>query len=366
MAALTSAASVVEMEEPMCLVKNHAGQGLAVRQDALQVLANITQPVVVVAIAGLYRSGKSYLMNRLAGRRTGEGRAGMGIADAVRPCFGDSPPLRFVPHAGFSLGSSVQAHTKGIWMWCVPHPLQPGHTLLLLDTEGLGDVEKVGEKQHLPSTQPHCTQSCGQSCLLRLQHRSAEGSGAWVSSHPSSWPSELRAQGFAAPLRCCAGGGHSAVCIAGRHQERHVDLRAGRAALQHPDLQQQGHHRPAGPGEPAVSLVAVGVPRFVPVGRWVLHDRAPPRAAFCGASTPPWCTGAARGAALQAEPSSHFPYPAPQLRADAGRVREADKEPRGERSPGTCCRWVGPIPPSLCVGCAGFHAAVGGGRAGDL
>ncbi|XP_052530392.1 guanylate-binding protein 1-like [Tympanuchus pallidicinctus] len=117
MAALTSAASVVEMEEPMCLVENHAGQGLAVRQDALQVLANITQPVVVVAVAGLYRSGKSYLMNRLAGRRT-----------------------------GFSLGSSVQAHTKGIWMWCVPHPLRAGHTLLLLDTEGLGDVEKGDTK----------------------------------------------------------------------------------------------------------------------------------------------------------------------------------------------------------------------------
>ena len=83
MAALTSAASVVEMEEPICLVENHAGQGLVVRQDALQVLANITQPVVVVAITGLYRSGKSYLMNRLAGRRTGEGRCGMGIADPV-------------------------------------------------------------------------------------------------------------------------------------------------------------------------------------------------------------------------------------------------------------------------------------------
>ncbi|POI21017.1 hypothetical protein CIB84_015235, partial [Bambusicola thoracicus] len=113
MAAMTSAVSEVEMEEPICLVENHAGQGLAVRQEALQVLANITQPVVVVAITGLYRSGKSYLMNRLAGQRT-----------------------------GFSLGSTVQGQTKGIWMWCVPHPRQPGHTLVLLDTEGLGDVEK--------------------------------------------------------------------------------------------------------------------------------------------------------------------------------------------------------------------------------
>ncbi|XP_044528177.1 guanylate-binding protein 1-like isoform X2 [Gracilinanus agilis] len=44
--------------------------------------------------------------------------------------------------AGFSLGSTVQAHTKGIWMWRVPHPKKLNHTLILLDTEGLGDVEK--------------------------------------------------------------------------------------------------------------------------------------------------------------------------------------------------------------------------------
>ncbi|ROJ35281.1 Guanylate-binding protein 1 [Anabarilius grahami] len=31
-------------------------------------------------------------------------------------------------------------------MWCVPHPTKEGHTLVLLDTEGLGDVEKGDEK----------------------------------------------------------------------------------------------------------------------------------------------------------------------------------------------------------------------------
>ncbi|XP_074077839.1 guanylate-binding protein 1-like [Macrotis lagotis] len=31
-------------------------------------------------------------------------------------------------------------------MWCVPHPREPNHTLVLLDSEGLGDVEKGDNK----------------------------------------------------------------------------------------------------------------------------------------------------------------------------------------------------------------------------
>ncbi|XP_044846745.1 guanylate-binding protein 1-like isoform X8 [Mauremys mutica] len=107
----------IPMPAPICLVENSPAGELRVQQEALQVLAEISQPVVVVAVAGLYRTGKSYLMNRLAGKRT-----------------------------GFSLGSTIQSHTKGIWMWCLPHPRRAGHTLVLLDTEGLGDVEKGNTK----------------------------------------------------------------------------------------------------------------------------------------------------------------------------------------------------------------------------
>ena len=44
-------------------------------------------------IAGKYRTGKSYLMNRLAGG-----------------------------NSGFGLGATIQSETKGIWMWAKPHP----------------------------------------------------------------------------------------------------------------------------------------------------------------------------------------------------------------------------------------------------
>ncbi|XP_063049589.1 guanylate-binding protein 1-like [Engraulis encrasicolus] len=105
------------MEEPVCLIDTGPDGRLSVQQGALQILEHSQELVVVVAVVGLYRTGKSFLMNRLAGKRK-----------------------------GFALGSTVESKTKGIWMWCIPHPIKDGHTLVLLDTEGLGDVEKGDEK----------------------------------------------------------------------------------------------------------------------------------------------------------------------------------------------------------------------------
>ena len=60
------------VETPLCLVQNGTEVMLSPNARALEVLRGIGQPVVVVAIAGPYRTGKSFLMNRLAQRRTGE------------------------------------------------------------------------------------------------------------------------------------------------------------------------------------------------------------------------------------------------------------------------------------------------------
>ena len=52
--------------------------------------------------------------------------------------------VAFLPFcAGFPLGSTVRSETKGIWMLYVHHPSKENHTLVLLNTEGLGNVEKV-------------------------------------------------------------------------------------------------------------------------------------------------------------------------------------------------------------------------------
>lgn len=103
---------------PRCLLENTSGKEMKVNESTIELLRNIHDPMVVVAIVGLYRTGKSYLMNKLAGKQS-----------------------------GFDLGNTVQAQTKGIWIWCIRHPSQADTCLVLLDTEGLGDVEK-GDTQN--------------------------------------------------------------------------------------------------------------------------------------------------------------------------------------------------------------------------
>ncbi|KAJ8359107.1 hypothetical protein SKAU_G00156320 [Synaphobranchus kaupii] len=107
----------VTMAEPVCLIENDKDGNLRIVPQAVEILKQIDQFVVVVAVVGLYRTGKSYLMNKLAGKRK-----------------------------GFALGTTIHSKTKGMWMWCIPHPKNTDHTLVLLDTEGLGDVEKGDTK----------------------------------------------------------------------------------------------------------------------------------------------------------------------------------------------------------------------------
>ncbi|XP_062919353.1 guanylate-binding protein 1-like isoform X2 [Mobula hypostoma] len=110
-------ANKLKMEKPLQLVYNKDGK-LQLNPEALNVLQSIKDPMVVVAVVGAARTGKSYLMNCLAGDRK-----------------------------GFSVDSTIQAHTKGIWMWCRSLPQRSNEVLLLLDTEGLGDPEK-GDSQN--------------------------------------------------------------------------------------------------------------------------------------------------------------------------------------------------------------------------
>ena len=89
-----------------------------VNPDALEILKAIDSPIVVVGVAGLYRTGKSYLLNRIILNR----------------------------ERGFGVASTINACTKGIWMWGKPLKAQTENNeivnLIIIDSEGLGALDQ--------------------------------------------------------------------------------------------------------------------------------------------------------------------------------------------------------------------------------
>ncbi|XP_043916586.1 guanylate-binding protein 1-like [Protopterus annectens] len=104
------------MDAPQCLIEVSKDGKMTIRPETLQVMKEINKRIVIVGIAGIYRTGKSYLMNRLAGR-----------------------------YPGFSVTPGVQSNTRGIWMWCLPHPSKSDCVLMLLDTEGLHAIKQKAQ-----------------------------------------------------------------------------------------------------------------------------------------------------------------------------------------------------------------------------
>src|SRR4029434_4111067 len=65
--------------------------------------------------------------------------------------------LVIVTLSGFALGSTIESKTKGIWMWCVPHPNQAGghasltHTQTHTHTHSQREREREREMQNILS-----------------------------------------------------------------------------------------------------------------------------------------------------------------------------------------------------------------------
>ena len=89
-----------------------------INPEALEVIRQLPNPLGVISVAGMYRTGKSYLLNRMLLNRSG----------------------------GFSVGPSINPCTKGLWMWSktIPAHTPQGKPLnvLIIDTEGIGATDE--------------------------------------------------------------------------------------------------------------------------------------------------------------------------------------------------------------------------------
>ena len=130
--AATAATAVRGASIPLVLFTD---DGFSVSPEALVRLSSIEGPISVVGVAGLYRTGKSYLLNRVLLNRTVATSAANAAGGAAAVTTPTSAP-------GFTVGPTTRACTKGIWMWSAPivmtSPSGERVNVLVLDTEGIG------------------------------------------------------------------------------------------------------------------------------------------------------------------------------------------------------------------------------------
>lgn len=101
-----------------------------VNPEAIHYLNQFRDKLGVIAICGKYRTGKSYLLNRLVEDK---------LRENVAECESDSQNL------SFNVGPTVQACTKGLWILKEPIYVTKNNTkmpVIVLDSEGLGAIDE--------------------------------------------------------------------------------------------------------------------------------------------------------------------------------------------------------------------------------
>ena len=78
--------------------------------------ANQEKHISIVTVVGRYRTGKSYILNRVLLNQ----------------------------NTGFEVGPTINACTKGLWCWpeLIQNPNDPSIQYLVMDTEGLASLEE--------------------------------------------------------------------------------------------------------------------------------------------------------------------------------------------------------------------------------
>ena len=119
MASKLSANLSYEKGRPISMVTYDMKSGkFIINPEAESVIKILPSPLGVISVAGMYRTGKSYLLNRVLLNQSN----------------------------GFTVGPSINPCTKGLWMWSktiqAHTPQGKPINLLIIDTEGIGATDE--------------------------------------------------------------------------------------------------------------------------------------------------------------------------------------------------------------------------------
>jgi hypothetical protein len=97
--------------------KTNSCVGFEINEEAQDFLKTLNGPLGIVSVAGMYRTGKSYLLNRMLLNRSG----GFGVGPTINPCtkvteihIKDSNFLTSLPIGHLDLGKAYpRIHTRG-------------------------------------------------------------------------------------------------------------------------------------------------------------------------------------------------------------------------------------------------------------
>ena len=97
---------------------NYDDDGFRVSEEAAEFLSSIKEKIGVIVVAGKYRTGKSFLLNRIIMNKIGE---------------------------GFGVGPTINPWTKGLWVWNEVFEAEYNDEkfkVIIVDSEGIGAFDE--------------------------------------------------------------------------------------------------------------------------------------------------------------------------------------------------------------------------------
>ncbi|CDW77066.1 guanylate-binding n-terminal domain containing protein [Stylonychia lemnae] len=118
-------------------------QKFSLNPDAVEIIHTkfMNGPLKIISVIGMYRTGKSFLLNQLINQSS---PTNIALDSSSVNQFKRNGSLIQKQASGFQTCDTINSCTKGLWMWSEPANAlsNSNEQVLLIDTEGLGSLEE--------------------------------------------------------------------------------------------------------------------------------------------------------------------------------------------------------------------------------